>query len=506
MKNRPAAALLPILMLSVLGACSTVRGVSLSGLGIGGGGGTVPVSSSLTADLDRIFDDPATARGQWGVQVRSLSTGRTVYSRNAERLLVPASNIKVLTGAAILEMLTPEYRWITTVSTSGRVVNGVLQGSLVVSGTGDPTFSERFYPGDARAVFREWADSLRARGITRVSGGIIAVDTAFTGPIYGRGWMWDDLLDASSAPYAALQFNDNIISIGLYPSAATLQPGVVVVSPVTQAVRVVNDTRTSEAGSQNSISVVRDENGSGIAVRGEIAAGSPEFRRSVAVTNPAVYFTTVMRETLREVGIDVEGGVVQLSDLDPYDPTVRTASALFIHQSPSLGEVLPQMMKASQNQIAESMLITVGREIGGNPTAEGGIAVIEELLRSWGIDPAGLRMVDGSGLSRYNLASPGLLVEVLAHMDASPWRENWIQSFAVAGQDGTLRERMLSPALTGRVLAKTGTVSTVRTLSGYLTAPNGERFVFSMMANGSLAPAAEIDRIAETALYRLTLE
>ncbi|MDR0787086.1 MAG: D-alanyl-D-alanine carboxypeptidase/D-alanyl-D-alanine-endopeptidase [Gemmatimonadota bacterium] len=497
---RPTTLFAFALLLTVSSGCATVEGFVRRG-----GGGSVS-TAGIAADLDRIFDDPATERGQWGVVVRSLSTGKTVYARNADRMFLPASNIKLLTGAAILETLTPEYRWTTSISTTGRVVNGVLQGSLVIKGTGDPTFSERFYPGDARTVFREWADSLRSRGIRRVSGGIIAVDSAFAGPIYGQGWMWDDLLTPSSAPYSALQFNDNVISVSLYPSSSEMQPGVVVVSPVTQAVRVLNDTRTLGAGNPNAVTLTRDENGTGIVVGGQIAIGSPEVRNTVAVSNPVTYFVTVLRETLREVGIDVEGAALMLSDLEPYDPLLRNAAPLFIHQSPPLAEVLPQMMKPSQNQIAELMFMTVGREIGENPTAEGATEVINDLLRSWSINPAGLRMVDGSGLSRYNLASPALLADVLAYMDKSHWREIWTASLPVSGRDGTLADRMHSPALIDRIQAKTGTVNSVRNLSGYLTAPSGERFVFSFLLNGSLAPASEVDRIVDTALYRLTLD
>lgn len=493
MKNRTAVHLSLAILAAMLSGCAT-----LANAGFGGG--------SLANDLDRIFDDPATARGQWGVLIRSLDDGRTVYARNADRLFLPASNNKLISGAAILETLTPEYRWTTTISTSGMIVNGALEGSLVVTGTGDPTFGQRFRKEDPRAVFREWADSLRAHGITRIAGGIIAVDSAFSGPVYGEGWMWDDFLGSASAPYAALQFNDNVLSVSLYPSATVLQPAIVVVTPPTQAMRVVNDTRTMPEGSNTAVRFVRDENGSGIIVRGEVAADAREIRRTIAVTDPVGYFATVLRETLREAGIAVEGAAFRMSDLDPYDPTIPNALTLFTHHSPPLREVLPEMMKPSQNQIAESMFITVGREVSGDGTADGALAAVDSLVRAWGIDPAGLRMVDGSGLSRYNLVSPGFFVDLLTHMDSSPWRELWIQSMPIAGRDGTLEDRMLEPPLLDHVHAKTGTISTVRTLSGYLTAQDGERYVFSILSNHTLAGSSRVDRVAEAALLRIAID
>jgi D-alanyl-D-alanine carboxypeptidase/D-alanyl-D-alanine-endopeptidase (penicillin-binding protein 4) len=319
--------------------------------------------------------------------------------------------------------------------------------------------------------------------------------------------MWDDFLGAASAPYAALQFNDNIIQVSLYPSATALQSAIVVLSPPTQALRIVNGTRTMAEGSNTAISLQRDENGGGgIVLRGEIAADTPEIRRTVAVTDPVSYFALVLRETLREAGIAIEGAAVKVSDLEPYDPAVHNAITLFTHLSPPLSEVLPAMMKPSQNQIAESMFITVGREIGGNATADGAIAVVDSLLRAWQIDPAGLRIVDGSGLSRYNLVSPGLFVDLLTHMDSSPWRETWIESLPIGGRDGTLANRMREPPLLERVHAKTGTISTVRTLSGYLTAADGRRYVFSILSNHTLAPSSQVDRIAEAALLRLAVD
>ena len=474
-----------------LAGCSTVFA------GIGGVG-----SAALPQRLDAIFGDTTLAHGHWGVLIRSLDRDETIYAHNEQRLFVPASNQKILTGAAILETLGPDYRYTTTIAASGPITNGVLDGSLLVIGTGDPTFSSRFYD-EPRDAFRAWADSLRAVGVTRVTGGIIAVDTAFAGPTLGEGWMWDDLLGSASAPYGALQFNENVLRLELFPSRTDLQPALVVVRPATQAVRILNDTRTVPAGSVTNLRYLRDDVGTGIVIHGEIAADSDGASRTFAVQDPAAYFAGVLRETLREQGISIEGQVFHHTELEPYDPTLFNTWALFVHHSPPLSEILAGMMKPSQNQLAETMLVTVGREVLGDATADGGAAVVDSLLTAWDVQPRRYRMADGSGLSRYDLVSPTMLVRVLEHMDLSDHREAWIAALPIAGRDGTLENRMRDAPLFERVVAKTGSLSGVRSLSGYLTTQSGERIVFSMLMNNYAVSTAVVDRAVETALAEI---
>ncbi|MQA92086.1 MAG: D-alanyl-D-alanine carboxypeptidase/D-alanyl-D-alanine-endopeptidase [Gemmatimonas sp.] len=453
----------------------------------------------LAAEIDAILAVPEFEDAHWGVVIRSLESGEVVYTRNADRLFVPASNMKLVTGAAALETLGEEYRYRTTLSAGGPISDGAIEGPLVVTGTGDPTFSTRFL-ADSRDAFRAWADSLRARGVTRVAGAVIGVDTAFVDPPLGTGWMWDDLTTSSSAEFGALQFNEGIVDVDLFPSQTTLEPAVIVLTPPTQYVRVMNDTRTLPLGSVTTLSIEREEAGPGIIVRGEIASGDTGESRSVAVRDPGLYLASVVRETLRESGIAVEGPAIHYSAIGIDDQQLVTATEIFSYFSPPLSEILPGMMKPSQNQIAETLLRTVGREIGGEGSASGGVAVIDSLFSAWNLDQQTFRMADGSGLSRYDLLSPELLVELLTHMDASPYRDLWLESLPVAGRDGTLEDRMRDPPLVDRVLAKTGSLSGVRALSGYLTAPSGERFVFSIIANNYLAPSSSVDRVVESIL------
>jgi serine-type D-Ala-D-Ala carboxypeptidase/endopeptidase (penicillin-binding protein 4) len=464
-----------------------------------------PAASPLVAELDSIFDDPTLLHAHWGVQIRSLDSGETIYARNDERLFLPASNMKLFTAAAALETLGPDYRYRTTIAAAGPVRDGVLEGPLVVYGTGDPTFSGRFLD-EPRDAFRAWADSLRAHGITRIVGPIIGVDTAFAGPPLGAGWAWDDLTEGYAAEFGALQFNESMIELDIFPNRNGLQPALVVLTPPTQAVRVINDTRTVLPGSVTAIRVLRDETGSGIILRGEIAADDEGARRNVAVSNPGFFFVMALRETLREQGIAAEGPAIRHTSLEPYDPALREAAPIFTHLSPPLSEILPGMLKPSQNLIAETLLRTVGREVRQVATTEGGAAAIDSLMRAWDLDPSRFRIADGSGLSRYNLVSPSLINALLERMDRSEHRELWSTSLPVAGRDGTLASRMRDPPLADNVHAKTGTLTGNSALSGYLTTARGERIVFSILVNNHAVTAADAHRVVEAALERVVRE
>jgi serine-type D-Ala-D-Ala carboxypeptidase/endopeptidase (penicillin-binding protein 4) len=224
--------------------------------------------------------------------------------------------------------------------------------------------------------------------------------------------------------------------------------------------------------------------------------------RTVAVRDPARYFVNVMREALREQGIAIEGPAI-LADEWPEGMRRPLEGRLFVHSSPPLREILPAMMKPSQNMIAETLLSTLALELRGVGSTAGGVAVADSMLRAWGLDTGNSRIVDGSGMSRYNLVSPELLIGLLVRMTDSPHWTVWHGSLPVAGVDGTLANRLRGSPLAGNVHAKTGTLGGIRALSGYLTAASGERLVFSALVNNFARPTAEADRVVDSALLQI---
>src|SRR5690606_4803617 len=257
----------------------------------------------------------------------------TIYRRNAEQVFLPASNQKLLTGAAALETLGPAFQFRTDVHASGQIRDGILYGDLIVRGGGDPTFSARF-GDDSRSVFRAWADSLRARGISRVQGGIVGVDSAFTGPSIGAGWAWDDLDAGFAAEYGSLQFNEGVATLRIVPRSTIGFPPVVVIDPPTQYVRVYPLAATAPAGPPIELSLRRAPGGPGVTLEGSVPADTM-LTTSLAVHDPTMYFLAVMREALREAGIDVQGQAMP-ADEWPEDRAGVVEGLLFTHRSPPL--------------------------------------------------------------------------------------------------------------------------------------------------------------------------
>ncbi|CAN5665523.1 D-alanyl-D-alanine carboxypeptidase/D-alanyl-D-alanine-endopeptidase [soil metagenome] len=492
--SRPRAAL-RLALLALLAACAPAAPAR------------APAPGSLAAlgpEIATIFADTVFAHAHWGVVVRSLGTGETIHRQNGGKLFMPASNMKLITGAAVLEALGPDFRYRTEVAAAGPVQNGVLRGDWVVRGGGDPSISERFGDGEARTVFRAWADSLRAHGVTRVAGAIVGVDEYFDGVPYGRGWAWDDLEAYYSAPVAGLQYNEGAIRVQVFPGRQAGEPGIISLNPPTGHVRIVNETRTVEPGRPPRLRYTHSDAAGTLLVSGEIPSNTVAVERDVAVREPTRFFVTALRETLREAGIQVEGPAVLPGDRDEEGLALGRIAPLFVHHSAPMREIIPAFMKPSQNQMAEMLLKTLGRELRGTGSVAAGVQVVDSLFRGWGFaTERQLLMADGSGLSRYNYVSPDLLMELLEHMTRSPNWETWYASLPIAGVDGTLRARMRDTPAEGNVHGKTGTLSSVRALSGYVTTANGERLIFSMIVNGHALSASDADRLVDTALSRL---
>ncbi|HEU4560743.1 MAG TPA: D-alanyl-D-alanine carboxypeptidase/D-alanyl-D-alanine-endopeptidase [Longimicrobium sp.] len=455
----------------------------------------------LAAALDSIFGDTLFAGANWGVDIR-LQSGQALYQRNAGKMFVPASNMKIVTAAAALETLGPSFVYRTPVMAAGTVSNGVLRGDLVVIGSGDPTIAADFHGGDARAVFRAWADSLRAHGVRRITGRIIGNDDVFDDVPLGRGWAWDDLADYYSAEIGGLQYNLGVVGVTAAAGPAAGAPARITIDPQTQYVRVTSTARTVAAGAEDEIQVTRGDTGSTFTVSGQLPADTGTVRNDMAVRNNTAYFVTVLRETLIAQGIRVDGAALDQDTL-PLAGRPVARDTLFVHRSPPMPVILSGFMKPSQNQIGEILLKTMGRTLRGQGTARSGIAVVDSATRAWGMPPRKLAQADGSGLSRYNLVAPVFLIGLLEHMRQSPNWQIFHDALPVAGVDGTLRNRMRGTPLQGNVHAKTGTVSNVRSLSGYMTTAAGEPIVFSIIVNHHTLTSRDADRLAEAALARV---
>ncbi|MFN7915877.1 MAG: D-alanyl-D-alanine carboxypeptidase/D-alanyl-D-alanine-endopeptidase [Vicinamibacterales bacterium] len=455
---------------------------------------------ALRARVGAILADPAVSAGTWGVAVRSLTTHEPLVEINAHRLLTPASTLKIVTLAITADQLGWDYTFDTRVAMTGRVKDGVLDGDLVVVGSGDPSFDD--WDGAGSTVFASWAARLKELGITTIGGRIIGNDDVFTDEGYGSGWMWDDMAEDYSAPASGLQFNQGTAQILVTPGPAG-EPAVLALTPSHTRFPMINRTTTVAAGGPTRLSHKALPLTPGAVVSGTIAADAPKQVRNVAIGNPTLYFANALRTGLIANGIDVLGGAVDMDDLVDA-PVVDAASATLTHRSPTLPSLADTLMKLSQNLYAETFLRTLGRVKGAGGHAEAGIDVVKGVLASWGAPVNELVLADGSGLSRYNLVSPALIVSVLEHVHADDrLRGPFIASLPVAGKAGTLSNRMKGTIAEGKVQAKTGSFTNARSMAGFVDSADGEPLVFDIMTNNYAAPTAQVDRVSDAIVAAL---
>ena len=449
----------------------------------------------LAAELDSAFASPTFDRAMWGVVVQSLDNGEVLYRRNAERLFKPASNLKLVTGAAALARLGPDFRFRTPVLARGTRRGDTLAGDLLVIGRGDPGLSQRVAGGaDILGALRPWADSVRARGIRVISGRVTGDAAWFPDPMLGEGWMWDDLPFDYAAPIGALQFNEGSAAIEIAPGRAAGDPCRTTLLPSGTPLRVFSIALTAPADSAvNSLDFTRAPFTDSVTVWGRLSAGHAPVRLPVAVPEPARYFEAALTQALREAGITVTGATL---------PGASQADTIFVWQSMALRDLLPFFMKPSQNQIGEALLRTLGAE-RGVASVDSGRATLRDVLRGFGVPDDAWRIVDGSGVSHYNYVAPELLARVLFVMGRRPEADVFIQSLPTAGVDGTLANRLRGTAAQGNVHAKTGSISGARTLSGYVTTADGERLVFVLMCNHFTTAQRVVDGVQDLVVERL---
>jgi D-alanyl-D-alanine carboxypeptidase/D-alanyl-D-alanine-endopeptidase (penicillin-binding protein 4) len=264
---------------------------------------------ALVHDLDALLAAPALEHGYWGVLVKSLKTDETLYSHNPTRLMMPASNMKIVTLAAAADRLGWDYTYETTIFAAGRVDAGVLLGDLIVVGSGDPSIGE--FPD----TFGTWAEQIKTRGIRTIAGRVIGDDNAFDDDGLGFGWSWDDLPDDYAAGVSALQFNENAVRVTVGPGTAVGDWAGVAVSPTGSGLVVDSALTTSAAAAAPSITAHRLPGSSRLRLVGTVPLGAPPVTRAVSVDNPTQFFVNALRDALIAHGIDVRGPAVDIDDI-----------------------------------------------------------------------------------------------------------------------------------------------------------------------------------------------
>ena len=449
-------------------------------------------------EIDSLFNADMFRHAHWGVLIKSLDTGNEWYEKNSQKVFMPASNEKIITTSAALLNLGPEFRFETRVSYRGEIKDSILDGDLVVWGNGDPTMYTRFYD-DPRDVFYKWADILDSIGIKSITGNIIGDDNAFDDRPLGYGWSYGGLDSWYSAEVGALQLNENYIDFTIVPPDTGKDSVLVIPNLPSGYYKVINNIEVADTG-RNRLKYERKSGENIIYFSGKVRSGSKEFEVSPTITNPTLFYVTVLYEVLEEKGISIEGKPVDVDSIESWDQDADKDSLLIQHFSPELSEILKFLMKKSQNLYAETMVRVLGWKYEGLGSFRNGRKIVDSTLAGFGVTEDSYRYMDGSGLSRYDYVSPETLVKVLEGMYKSEYKDIWLNTFPIGGVDGTLEERFINNSAQGIVRAKTGTISNVRGLSGYVKTLAGENIVFSFLINGNLLSSRDTEKITDRAV------
>ena len=453
----------------------------------------------LRRDLRGIFSARSVDHGLWSVAVHSLKRGETLYSSNSFRLQVPASNQKVLTTAVAAERLGWDYRYTTQLYATGPVSGGTLDGDLVVVANGDPTINPRH--AERWGAFDDWARQLAGQGVRIISGHLIGDDNAFAEPGWGLGWSWDDLALGYGAPVSALQYHENQVQLLIGPGLQAGERAIVSVSPPGSGLTIDYQVVTAPAGADSRVSLERIPGTTVLTVRGQVALGSPPIRDTAAVPNPTTFYLNALREALSRHGILVAGSTIDIDDVHAARGGAKTL--LLEDRSASLLEIIDTTNKWSRNLYAETLLRSLS-PAGAPATTEAGLKVLNDTLLDWGVSTDYYLARDGSGLSRYDYLTPDALIGVLTYLWLNPdLTDNFRSTLPQAGVSGNLASRLKGTIGESRVWAKTGSMSQVRSLAGYVITEEGEPLVFAFMVNGFRVPAREIDAAIDQALLRL---
>jgi D-alanyl-D-alanine carboxypeptidase/D-alanyl-D-alanine-endopeptidase (penicillin-binding protein 4) len=465
--------------------------------------------AATRAAIDAHIAQPRFAAARWGIAVVSLDSGRTLYAHDADKLFQPASTAKLYTAALVLNGLDAGYRIPTRVLGAPPGRRGRVDGPLVLYGMGDPSLG-------ADPSTAEWADTLAgqllARGVRRVHGDLIADATYFAGPPIGDGWEASDLLSGFAAPASALSVYENQLRLTVTPAPHAGQPAQLAFDPPA-AMPLDPDLITAPAGTAGDINLYREPGRDLLHAFGSIPAQASPRSFRLAIAHPARVAGEALWQALRRHGIRVDG---QLRVRHwPQRDAAWSADAGVLAQveSPPLAMLLREGLKRSQNLYLQNLLQLAGTRAHvaaasdpGAPTgflsaADWGIHALHQLLDRIGIPPSASLIGEGTGLSRRDLTTPGALVRLLAFLANGPNADMLRDMLPVAGEDGTLAWRMRGTAAAGNVHAKTGSMTYVNGLAGYVTSAAGEHLAFAILLNGYQPPqgmrvSPDVDAIA----------
>lgn len=424
------------------------------------------------------------------VTIRDAETGKIVFSQNGDKLMRPASNMKLVSGAAALNMLGEDYRFKTDLYIDGIVVNGTLNGNVYIKGSGDPTLT--------REDFIEFAEILMENGIRTINGHLIGDDGAFSGSTLPPGVLKSDETYYFGARTSAItmspnnDFDASTIIITASPGKVGTKPSYSVY-PNSSGMVISNQAKTVKKGNANTVTIKRAYNTNRIIISGNLPQGSSK-KEWVTLQDPSKNTMDAIKQTLKGKGLKFE----KSSQLK-IGKVPQNATLLYTNESRPLAAIFPVFMKLSNNSIADILVKAMGKEHLGEGSTNKGVTLLKKYSESLNISVSNWRFADGSGLSNSNRVTSNGLSQLLYKVQHEPYFDTFYDSLPVAGNKdrligGTLKSRLASSGLQNRIFAKTGYIPNVYTLSGYMKGQSGKQYIFSILLENKSSGTVYIDR------------
>lgn len=449
------------------------------------------MEKTLSDSITKIIEEKL-AGADVSVTVRDRVSGEMVYDYNGQTTIKPASNMKLLTTAAALDVLGKDYRFNTTLYTSGKMSNGVLKGDVYLKGQGDPTLSFE--------DLQQFAEELKAQGINKIDGRIVGDDKWFDDDLLTPGiWVGDESY-YYAAPISALttspntDYDSGTIIVEATGTAVGELPSINV-TPHIGDLQIVNEAQTVEAGKTNTVTIERMYETNQIVISGNLPVDKTK-KEWVTVKHPTTHTLTMFQAVLDEAGIEYSKEKLFRA------ATPKSAQLVAMKQSMTLEQLLIPYMKLSNNGIADILVKTMGKVKKNEGSTTAGLEVIREYGKSINLNMADWQFEDGSGMSHENRVSSLAVSELLYKVQGEDWFNTYFTSLPVAANTdrmvgGTLRNRLKDPLTAGKVYAKTGSLTGVSTLSGYLEASSGQSYIFSVLVQNKSGTSSTIDEIVK---------
>ena len=442
-------------------------------------------SNTLTETIDSLLASSQANNAFAGVSIVNVKTGMSVYEFNGNRNFLPASDLKLLTSGAALEYLGGDYRFTTKLYLNGNTSsNGEFFGDIIILGGGDPSINASFY-NNPEKFFDEFISALKSLGIKSIKGNIIGDDNCYDDEYYPNGWSWDDLKYPYAAQINALSAFDNKVVFTITPNEEIGLPANISVTPANDYIQVVNNVTTGNTSTVSSVNLTNTLFSNFVYLNGKISSSaaigsekSNEIIKTLSINNPTLFFVNIFKDLLIKNDIAFDGSLFDIDNYQistPYSQMKLIATA----ESPQLRKIISFMNHYSDNLIAENILKTLAYKNSGLGTFGAGTDCLIKYARKAGISTQELRLYDGSGLSRMNLMSPSDFTTLLTYIYKSKYKDDFVSSLATPSENGTLKDRL--PELTQRLWAKTGSMSGVNNLCGYIETADNQMCAFSVM-------------------------